>query len=133
MDVGGPDFGAIRECDADNVCDVACHELPGDHPAFALGDQRAIAHGGHLREAVDFELWDSEIDPSALHEAKAPDPRPWPNELGFHNREIVPHDQKRHPGPFGLHRLREGIVKLLGAGIDSEDTGPDRWLRIIAM
>ena len=53
------------------------------------------------------------------------DPRPRPNELRFDQREIVADDQDRHPGPLALHRLREGIVKLLGAGVDSEDTGTE--------
>lgn len=129
MDVGGPDFGAIGERDLDDVRDVARHELPRDHSSFAVGDRRAIAHGGHFGEVVDLELRHGKIDPSALHEAKALDPGPWPDELGFDDREIVADDQERHPRPFALQRLREGIVKLLGAGIDSEDTATDRDVR----
>jgi hypothetical protein len=94
MDVGGPDLRAVGERDLDDVRDVACHEAPRHHPAFPLGDRRAIAHGGHFGEAVDLELWDSEIDSGALHKPEALDPRPRPNELRLHHREIVPHDQE---------------------------------------
>jgi len=124
MDVGSPDLGATRQGDADDVGDVASHELPGDHPAFALCDRRAGPEGGHFSEAVDSKLGYGQIDPGALHEAKAFDPRPRPNELGFHDREIVPHDQKRNPGPFALDRLRKGIVKLLGAGVSASTRAP---------
>jgi hypothetical protein len=67
-------------------------------------------------KAVDLEFWDSQIDPGALHKPKALDPGPWPDELGFDQREIVADDQERHPGPFALHRLCKGIVKLMGRG-----------------
>ena len=126
MDVGGADLGAACERDPDDVRYVARHELSGDDSSFTLRDRRTGPHGGHFGEAVDLELRDSEIDPGPLHETKAFDPGPWPNELGFDHGEIVPDDQKRHPRPLALHRLQEGIVKLLGAGIDSEDTATDR-------
>jgi hypothetical protein len=106
MDVGGPDLGTIHERDPDDVRDVARHEPPRDDPAFALGDRRAITHSGHFGEAVDLQFRHREINPGALHEAKAVDPRPRPNELRLHHGQIASHDQKRHPGPVALHRLR---------------------------
>ena len=133
MDVGGSDLGATRERDPDDVRDIARHEAPRDNPAFPLGDRRAGPDGGHFREAVDFKLWHGQVDPGSLHKAKALDPFPWPDELRLHDREIVADDQKRHPRPLALHRVREGVVKLLGAGIFGDDPGSDRWLRIIAM
>ena len=129
MDVRGSDLGAACERDADDVCDVAGHELPSDHPAFALCDRRPGPDGGHFRQAVDLELRDSEIDPGPLHEAKALDPIPRPDELRLNHGQIASHDQERHPGPFALNRLREGLVKLLGAGVFSEDAGTDRDVR----
>ena len=112
MDVGSADLGTGCERDADDVCDVARHEPPRDDPAFALGDWRAGPDGGHFRQAVDLELRHREINPGALHEAKALDPIPWPNELRLYDRQVVPHDQERHPRPFALQRLRE-LIKTL--------------------
>ena len=59
--------------------------LPRHHAAFPLGDRWAIADGGHFRQAVDSELWHRQIEPGTLHEAKALDPFPWPDELRFHH------------------------------------------------
>ena len=62
--------------------------------AFALGDRRATSHGGHFRQAVDSELGHRQIEPCPLHEAKALDPGPWPDELRFDQREVAADDQE---------------------------------------